>query len=730
MSWLSEAADKASDWARDLTGVGGSGPAKRRGTGYSKEASRALQDLAGIAQEQWDAYEREFLPVAGELREEAQLTPARMQRAAQTAGASAEQQFSRADDIRSRNLSRMGVNPGSGRFAGQERSAALGRAAGVTQATNAARRAQRQRSDQIRGGLLGTGTNISGQASQATGNVAQGYGSLASQQYGREQGALDRGSRFLETLWPYARGGPVRRGYAEGGAVDAEQTQPGWLEMPTDARGGDPAQEGGELHGPGTGTSDTIEARVSDGEYIIPEYAVRFYGTKKLDDMLKKAAENNPEALPPPGQGQDQQQGQPPVDEQGRPMAAAGWLAAMAPALSGAAQQQDEEPEPEQSSYERYMGQHDPWNQRPPMDAQGRPRYLFGGSSGSARVVGGGGGSASMRSRGGGSFTGSARSGMQARQPRQAQPQPQQQQQDDIPDVSIRSGGWRRPSWSRQRWAGGGAVDTRPRYQEGGSPEPRTQTDVSAWLGPDWAERVAGAVGDTGRWVGDRAGDVYDAGADVIGYIDDAMPRSRIERQVNPSGRSNNPYFAGGGAVDRRPRYAAGRSVRASDGAEAGLDYDPVAIIMDEPAYRSQANDAGRPGFAHGGGVDTGGLFSLYGSDSPYALIPSSGRSDAASSTGRRAPPSPPRRPMQPRYLGPQDPRLVARNWQRGPALPRGNDATGLGGGAADAGAGIRRGGARYVGGGVYQAGDGGYTWYGNDATYTYDPQRQAWAAA
>jgi TP901 family phage tail tape measure protein len=66
----------------------------------------------------------------------------------------------------------------------------------------------------------------------------------------------------------YARGGLVRR-YAAGGAV---QMFPG----------------GGPIVGPGTGTSDSIPALVSNGEYVIKADAVRKYGVAMLDRMNAK----------------------------------------------------------------------------------------------------------------------------------------------------------------------------------------------------------------------------------------------------------------------------------------------------------------------------------------------------------------------------------------------------------------------------------------------------------
>lgn len=46
---------------------------------------------------------------------------------------------------------------------------------------------------------------------------------------------------------------------------------------------------GGHVKGPGTGTSDSIDAKLSDGEYVIPADVVRFLGTKHLDRLIASA---------------------------------------------------------------------------------------------------------------------------------------------------------------------------------------------------------------------------------------------------------------------------------------------------------------------------------------------------------------------------------------------------------------------------------------------------------
>jgi hypothetical protein len=64
---------------------------------------------------------------------------------------------------------------------------------------------------------------------------------------------------------PRADGGPIH--YADGRRV---------VEGP------------GKVHGPGTGISDSIPARLSDGEYVIPADVVKQLGVRHFDKLLEK----------------------------------------------------------------------------------------------------------------------------------------------------------------------------------------------------------------------------------------------------------------------------------------------------------------------------------------------------------------------------------------------------------------------------------------------------------
>jgi len=51
---------------------------------------------------------------------------------------------------------------------------------------------------------------------------------------------------------------------------------------------GSNAKNGGAVHGPGTGTSDSIPIRVSHGEYVIPAHVVQMKGKEFFDSLLQK----------------------------------------------------------------------------------------------------------------------------------------------------------------------------------------------------------------------------------------------------------------------------------------------------------------------------------------------------------------------------------------------------------------------------------------------------------
>ena len=114
----------------------------------------------------------------------------------------------------------------------------------------------------------------------------------------------------------YGIGGPGMRGYAMGGLV-APPLKGGLGQMMPNGQYLRPQKkpdfminqgyaEGGPVEGPGGPKDDLINAKLSDGEFVMPAEVVEFYGLDRLHKMMAKAKEGlneikpAPQALPTP----------------------------------------------------------------------------------------------------------------------------------------------------------------------------------------------------------------------------------------------------------------------------------------------------------------------------------------------------------------------------------------------------------------------------------------------
>lgn len=79
-------------------------------------------------------------------------------------------------------------------------------------------------------------------------------------------------------------------GLGSGGSLGSEGSDSGSVGVGDGAGGGGDGspggfKRGGEVDGPGTGTSDSIPARLSDGEYVIPADVVERLGVGFFDRL-------------------------------------------------------------------------------------------------------------------------------------------------------------------------------------------------------------------------------------------------------------------------------------------------------------------------------------------------------------------------------------------------------------------------------------------------------------
>jgi hypothetical protein len=101
--------------------------------------------------------------------------------------------------------------------------------------------------------------------------------------------APDPIARFANGGYIRTRGVATAKGYANGGPVMQQGALGNMALYPGFADGGEIINnETGEIEGPGTGTSDSIPAYVSDGEYIIPADVVEAKGVEFFDKIVEK----------------------------------------------------------------------------------------------------------------------------------------------------------------------------------------------------------------------------------------------------------------------------------------------------------------------------------------------------------------------------------------------------------------------------------------------------------
>lgn len=115
-------------------------------------------------------YENTFVPLQDQIINEAQTVDSQDAQAAAAASAGADAQTAIAGEraASERALTSMGVNPNSGRFAGQRRAQDLGAALGTVGAKNDAREALRDRGFSMRMGAAGLGANLPSQSMAGT----------------------------------------------------------------------------------------------------------------------------------------------------------------------------------------------------------------------------------------------------------------------------------------------------------------------------------------------------------------------------------------------------------------------------------------------------------------------------------------------------------------------------------------------------------------------------------
>lgn len=268
-------------------------------------------------------YEEIYQPLEENLVREFQRydTPARREQQRASAIADVTQAFDAQRENAARQLESYGVDPSQTRYQAldsemrtREAAAQAGAANMATQNTEAMGRALRSEALNIGRGYPSNVAGAYGQTLQA----AQGYPgqALAAGQQGLAAGnaaignfATGAGVGQSARMSPNAylqgagqnmawAGNTLNQGYAnEVDAWKAEQANNPFNTILGAAAGAGSSKlmslfaEGGEVRGPGGPKGDAIPARVSDGEYVVPEEVVRRKGTEFFDKLTQRVRE-------------------------------------------------------------------------------------------------------------------------------------------------------------------------------------------------------------------------------------------------------------------------------------------------------------------------------------------------------------------------------------------------------------------------------------------------------
>lgn len=279
-----------------------------------------IQKANAARADEYSTYEKEtFRPLEKQLVKDAEefSTERKREELAAQAGADVSAAFSNVRGQENRSLSRMGVNPNSGRFAALNNQLSIGQAATTAGALNKTRVDAEQLGFARRMDAAGLGRGLAGNASTAYGvslNAGEGARTNAmagTQMMGQGYGAAQQG--YSSAAGSYGQAGNIYgqefQGRMQGYQADQAAKGAMWSGIGSAvgiaggiglkkffADGGqarkalklaDGAHVGaGPVSGPGGPIDDKIPAMLSDGEYVLPADTTAKIGKAKLDKLV------------------------------------------------------------------------------------------------------------------------------------------------------------------------------------------------------------------------------------------------------------------------------------------------------------------------------------------------------------------------------------------------------------------------------------------------------------
>ena len=264
------------------------------------EKSTAQQ--MGIAQKESDRadsyyqdYQANTQPINKKISDQAiRFSSANEQeRIAKAANADVQASFAQAGEQQNRNLDRRGVNPNSGKFAAANNALMIAQAGASAGAVNQSRAMAVDRGNAALSNAANVGNRLPG-VSQNSNNLSLQGASGAVTSSNQTQQQINTGyqipSQYYNNAGNAYTGAANMYNMGHNNASRNYETQSKQTSSIMDFAGSFIPKwaSGGAIEGPGTGISDSIPARLSDGEYVIPADVVRAKGIAFFDKMLKQ----------------------------------------------------------------------------------------------------------------------------------------------------------------------------------------------------------------------------------------------------------------------------------------------------------------------------------------------------------------------------------------------------------------------------------------------------------
>lgn len=250
---------------------------------YSEDSIRRAEEDRGRYEELYQPIEDQYLDKVKNFdTEERRATEAA---AAQTEVAS-QSEAARQNALRS--LEAYGVDPSQTRHAALDANLRIEEAKEKAGAATGARRDIEQTGMALEQGTIdqGRGLDEMGKEDFAAGAAAiPEFGQDAGELYAQGQAAANTWGESLGSLATASSADQSNKNSASGDLMSAGLTAGAMMMM----------AEGGEVDGPGGPTDDAIDAKLSDGEFIIPADVVKRKGTEFFDKLILKVKTENAE---------------------------------------------------------------------------------------------------------------------------------------------------------------------------------------------------------------------------------------------------------------------------------------------------------------------------------------------------------------------------------------------------------------------------------------------------